>query len=208
MENIDKEKLREAEREVARLERNHEEHLKLVRKSKEGMAIGLTFAIIGATAFGISAIEKKRNEIPTPIQPKISYIQEDQDFLMVRYYTVQFNDTLIGISKKTGIDVDTIAYDNGIDNPNLVDLGKNLRLNYRVNPEDLEYYTDKTDVNGRNVPELAGDYYTTIDTICRLNPESIINHGNGNYEIVSNTVTIPKFITPQELAMAKEGYRR
>ena len=206
MENNNKENIRAGEREIARLQRNHKNHLILIKRVKEGIAIGLTFAIMGGTAIGIKKIEDSRNRIPTPT--KISYAQEDQPFTMVRYYTVQFEDTLIRIHEKTGIDVDTIAHDNGINNPNMIDLGKNLRLNYSIAPEDLEYYTDTTDVNGRSVPEIAGDYYTTIDTICRLNPESIINHGDGTYTIISDTVTIPKFITPAELTMAKEGYRR
>ena len=207
MENINKEKLREAEREVARLARNHEDHLKLVKKAKEGLAVGLTFAIIGTTGIIINETEKARESVPaTP--SRIAYVQVDQDFIMTRYYTVQFNDTLIGISKRTGIDVDTIAYDNDVNNPNMIDIGKNLRLNYHVKPEDLEYYTEETEVSGRTVPQIAGDYYTTIDTICRLNPESIINHADGTYTIISDTVKAPKFITPTELAMAKEGYRK
>lgn len=207
MENINKEKLREAEREVARLARNHENHLKLVKKAKEGLAVGLTFAIIGTTGIIIKETEKARESVPaTP--SRIAYVQVDQDFIMTRYYTVQFNDTLIGISKRTGIDVDTIAYDNDVNNPNMIDIGKNLRLNYHVKPEDLEYYTEEIEVSGRTVPQIAGDYYTTIDTICRLNPESIINHADGTYTIISDTIKAPKFITPAELTMAKEGYRR
>ena len=206
MENNDKENIRAGEREIARLQRKHENHLILIKRVKEGIAIGLTGAIMGGTAIGIKKVEDSRNKIPAPT--RISYAQEDQTFTMVRYYTVQFEDTLIRIHQKTGIDVDTIAYDNGINNPNMIDLGKNLRLNYSIALEDLEYYTDTTDVNGRSVPEIAGDYYTTIDTICRLNPESIINHGDGTYTIISNTITIPKFITPHELELAKSGHQR
>jgi spore germination protein YaaH len=45
------------------------------------------------------------------------------------FYTVQSNDTLFGISRRTGVPVSELAKLNGVRNPNRIEVGERLALN-------------------------------------------------------------------------------
>ena len=83
-----------------------------------------------------------------------------------------------------------------------------LHLNYSVNPDNLKYYTNIIDVNGKTISEIANEYNTSVNTLCNLNKDSIIENYNEDYTKVTYTITnnnlvVPNFITPQELEEVK-----
>lgn len=169
------------------------------------IAIGLTATVVGSSIIGV-AINKTKEGRETQDELTAMVSAEDGNIILTRNYEVIFGDTLSSLSNRTGISVKDIQIDNGISNANRINVGQRLELNYSIAPEDLKYYTETESVNGRYISEIAGEYDTTIKTLCDINKEAIINNGDGTYTIISDTILVPKFITPNDLrdAQAKE----
>lgn len=167
------------------------------------IALKLTsLGIAGTIAIaGIAIVTGRKNMGINPNANSIVY--NDENIILTRKYTIKYMDTIDGISSKTGIPKSTIVYDNNIENPNLIDINKQLILNYSVSEEDLKYYTQTISVEGKSIYEIIGEYNTTIKTLCDINKEAIEYNGNGNYTILSNTILVPNFITQSELKEAK-----
>ena len=72
--------------------------LKVKRIAQNGVAIGLAIVLIGG---GILAIRHKGKQ-DTPVDP-YSITEVDNTVTLTRYYTVEFGDTLSGISAETWI---------------------------------------------------------------------------------------------------------
>ena len=198
---------------VKRIQREHEKQkevadklarYKVVRQIQEGVAIGLTTAVILA---GIVSIRiKNENDSKKSDSYTISEVNTDT-VTLTKYYTVEFGDTLSAISSNTGIPQSKIEEDNSIDNGNMIYLNQVLKLNYCISPEDLDYYTQSVNVNGRNIFEIAAAYDTNIQTIEELNGEAIVNNGDGTYTILSTSVLVPNFITQAEYKELKANQK-
>lgn len=198
---------------VKRIQREHQKqkeiadkiaHYKVVRQIQEGVAIGLTTAVILAGIFSIRIKNEKESQKPDPYT--ISEVNTDT-VTLTRYYTVEFGDTLSAISNNTGIPQSKIEDDNGIENGNMIYLNQRLKLNYCISPEDLDYYTQSVNVNGRTIFDIASEYNTSIQTLEDLNGEAIVNNGNGTYTIISTSILVPNFITQTEYKELKANQK-
>ena len=176
--------------------------LKLKRRIKEGIAIGLAGAIMVA---GVIALRHKE-KTNTPVDP-YSITEEENTITLTRYYTVTFGDTLSGIADETGIPMSKIQDDNEISNPNMIDMNQRLVLNYKIEEENLENCTQVVFVNGQTVSEIASEYETNIQTLTTLNPNSIINMGEGAMSITTDTLVVPDFNAIQEYNNGRSNQR-
>ena len=189
---------------IKRIQKNHEqqkainealEKWKLKRIKEQGIAIGLAIAL----AAGGMAITIGRRNMGVKPQPTV-ITEEDGNVRLGRTYEIQFGDTLSGLSNKTGIPVKTIQKDNEISNPNEIYMNQKLILNYSIDPEDLEYYTQTASIDGRSLDAIATEYDTTVSTLLELN--------DGKFDRESNTIIVPNFITPSELAELKQSHHK
>ena len=177
------------------------EHLRIKRIVKNGIAIGLAIVLIGG---GILAIRHKGKQ-DTPVDP-YSITEVDNTITLTRYYTVEFGDTLSGISAETGIPMSRIQNDNDISDPNMIDMNQRLVLNYQVEEEDIDKYTQVIFVNGQNISDIANIYNTNISTLTTLNPNSIITT-NGAITITSDTLVVPNFSATNEYSDGNQNQR-
>lgn len=175
--------------------------LKVKRIAQNGVAIGLAIVLIGG---GILAIRHKGKQ-DTPVDP-YSITEVDNTVTLTRYYTVEFGDTLSGISAETGIPMSRIQNDNDISNPNMIDMNQRLVLNYQVEEEDIDKYTQVIFVNGQNISDIANIYNTNISTLTTLNPNSIITT-NGAITITSDTLVVPNFSATNEYSEGNQNQR-
>lgn len=171
------------------------ESYKIKRIKQTGLAIGLAGAI-AVTGIGFSIGRSHMG-----IKPTTTVITEnDETVTLARNYTVQFGDTLTAISRQTGIPISQIQQDNDIPNPNDIKMNEKLLLNYSVNIDDLDYYTQTINMDGKSLAALAAEYNTTVNTIIEIN--------GGKIDELSNTILVPNFITPQELQESKSERQR
>lgn len=158
-----------------------------------GLALLLAASMV---LVGAHSCNNKKSENITPT----SSIEEvDDSIVLTRYYTVQFNDTLSGISDETGININRIKRDNDITNANMIYINQTLELNYSIDPENLEYYTQSIEVAGLNIYSIAGLYNTNVDTLLNINKDAIEVSEDGTYQIISDNILVPNFITAREL---------
>lgn len=185
-------------------------HCHLVTKIQRGVALGLAGAI---AATGLCFIIHKKNsskeDIKTDSISNISMNVEDENINLERIYRVEFGDSLSYLSSISGIPIDTIRQDNDMDlKDTMIKDGQRLYLNYSVKPENLKYYTETIDVNGKTVSEIASEYNTSVSTLCNLNKDSIVvtynkDYTEVKYTITNNNLVVPNFISPQELEEVK-----
>lgn len=195
---------------INRIKREHQRQIELderlehYRLVKRAQIAGATIVAIGLMTIPFFIIESRKHGWGIPKPDPTTITETNTTIKMTTYYYVQPNDTLSGISSRTGIPMDDIAYDNDIKNVNVILPNERLTLNYMIEEEDLKYYTETIDVNGQSLIEIAGMYKTNQQTIVDLNSESIIRNDDGTYTIVSNTILVPKFITQSELKELKQ----
>ena len=85
-------------------------------------------------------------------------------------YIVQSGDTLSGIAAKFNTSVDDLVELNGIDNPNLIYPGQELKLSFNSEDNAEVYYTV---MSGDTLSGIADKYGTTYQEIAEMN--DIIN---------------------------------
>ena len=127
--------------------------------------------------------------------------EDDGKLQLTRKYTIQFGDTLTSLSHQSGIPISTIKDDNNIENANNIYMNQNIVLNYRIEPEDLDYYTQTVEMDGKSISQIASEYNTTINTLIEMNGEDIQNYNNG-------TIKVPNFISPEKLEELKPARQR
>ena len=163
-----------------------------------------TSLVTGFIIMGSSGIVANANtsEIEEPIIPDttISTFDENDNYIetvvLIRNYKVQNGDNLTHLSKESNTDVETIKEVNGIDTNNIY-YGEELIIPYTIETSELEYYTEVVEVNNRNINDIASLYETDVDTLLRLNSESVVALDNA-YGIISDTIVVPKFISKEE----------
>ena len=184
-------------------------HYHLVTKIQKGVALGLAGVL---ATVGLSFVLKKhssKEEIKPDSVSNISINVEDENINLERIYRVEFGDSLSYLSSISGIPIDTIRQDNDMDlKDTMIKDGQRLYLNYSVKPENLKYYTETIDVNGKTVSEIASEYNTSVSTLCNLNKDSIVvtynkDYTEVKYTITNNNLVVPNFISPQELEEVK-----
>ncbi len=184
------------------------DHYSLVKNIQIGaLAVGLSAAILGAGLHFV--IGKSTGKETTDNINSISIDVEDENINLERIYRVEFGDSLSYLSSISGIPIDTIRQDNDMDlKDTMIKDGQRLYLNYSVKPENLKYYTETIDVNGKTVSEIASEYNTSVSTLCNLNKDSIVvtynkDYTEVKYTITNNNLVVPNFISPQELEEVK-----
>ena len=182
-------------------------HCHLVKNIQIGAVVGLSAAILGAGLHFV--IGKSTGKETTDNSNSISINTEDEKINLERIYRVEFGDSLSYLSSISGIPIDTIRQDNDMDlKDTMIKDGQRLYLNYSVKPENLKYYTETIDVNGKTVSEIASEYNTSVSTLCNLNKDSIVvtynkDYTEVKYTITNNNLVVPNFISPQELEEVK-----
>lgn len=164
----------------------------------------LLAAIITVTGFYILATSTKGCSTDTT-ETTITETK-DNDIEVTRNYMVKSGDTLIGISKKSGMSVDDIKEENNL-NSDIILPNQKLKLIYTINSDDINYVTDSISVDNRNIYEIAGEYDTDAKSIYALNKESIekvINNNTINYVVLSDTLLVPNYKTPKDIENAKK----
>ncbi|MBQ9019261.1 MAG: LysM peptidoglycan-binding domain-containing protein [Bacilli bacterium] len=167
------------------------------------LAVAIVISLILASA---NEIDKKRalaKEEQATIEEQL-----DNSINLTRYYTVQIGDTLSEISSETGININRIKNDNHITNPNMIYMNQKLQLNYSIDPENLEYYTKSVDVDGQSIYSIANVYQTDVNTLININGDAIDVKEDGTYQIISDKILVPEFITQQELNNALENNQK
>ena len=86
----------------------------------------------------------------------------------------------------------------------LLQIGEEVVIPYKVSESDLKYYTYTEEFpESTSLEEFASMYETDAKTLYTLNEESIVLE-NGKYYVKSDNLTVPKFITKDELSAKKE----
>ena len=206
---------------VKRIQRDHQrkieiderlEHCHLVTRMQQGIAVGVASAIaITGLCFYLGG--KFGPKGPKPTETTITTTVEDDNIYLYRNYTVEFGDSLSYLSQISGISISTIREANGMGPKDTMIIdGQKLKLYYPVKPEDLKYYTAIVELDGRDIFDIAKEYETDVDTLCKLNKDSIVETYDSEkqvyrYSIKGNTLIVPNFITPRELEEVK-GYSK
>lgn len=173
------------------------------KKAKGYIAVGLAAAVVGSAVLGILNLASKKYKDKSQKDLNNMIYEVDDNITLTEKYTIVYGDTLTSISRRTGIPIKDIQIDNDISNPNMINIGQRLELNHVVSKEDIRYYIESVPVEDRYISQIAGEYNTTIKTLCDINRDSIIDNRNGTYTIISDTILVPNFITPKELEEAK-----
>jgi curved DNA-binding protein CbpA/LysM repeat protein len=129
----------------------------------------------------------------------------DSNITLTREYTVKAGDTLSQLEYDSGTGMTKINTINGYkyDNKNLY-VGQVMEIPYKIKSEDLQYYTGIVEVGNRSLSDIALEYETTIDTLIKLNKDSIEVIEDSAYIILSDSLIVPDFITKEELITIKE----
>ena len=168
-------------------------HCKLVKTIQRGVAVGVLFAV---TAIAGWADYSRRHVNVDPIVPAPT--EPDGRIIITEVKYAKLNDTLSGYSHQSGTSISEIQQDNDIKNPNEIYIGQRIFVNYKVNPEDLEYYTEEIAYNGEDLSTIAAEYDTTTGTLITLN-DGVIG---------GPTIEVPNFISPTELEELKQTRQR
>lgn len=148
--------------------------------------------------------EEFATAITTPVTvepPKEEEIIEipayEPRIVLNRNYTIVAGDTLSRLASNANSSISELKLLNGYTNDNIY-YGRKMFIPYTIDTEDLSYYTENVKVNNYTLEELAKIYETDIETLCKLNPEAIVNTGSNSYYLLSDSIVVPKFITKQE----------
>lgn len=181
-----------------------------------------TGALIVAMTFNILAgPTNEKSEAPITSDNVIENIVDPDDYIvdennivnpsdyqpiytLNRYHTVEAGDTLSGLAYDANIKQSSIRRLTPPAYEHILQIGEELVIPYKVEKEDLKYYTytEKYPEN-TSLEEFAEMYNTDVKTLVRLNEEAIIEE-NGTYYVESSTLVVPKFISQEELETKKE----
>ncbi len=132
----------------------------------------------------------------------IEIVAEDEPIVLNRVHTVKSGETLSEYSKNSNTQIDYIAEINEIDGYK-IRAGEKIVIPYIIEPEDLKYYvSSKQYIEGMSLEDFASMNETDIDTLLILNEEAIEvkgkNTDNPKYTVLSETLTVPEFISKNE----------
>lgn len=146
-------------------------------------------------------------------QGKSSTISMEEDNIyypsyisLIRKYTVDYGDTLSQLAEDSGTSMNDIKRLNNLEGDSLY-YNDEMVVPYVLNKDDLQYYTMTVPTEGMSINDLAKEYETDVETLYRLNEESITNVSN-TYVILADNILVPTFITKQELIAKKENFQK
>lgn len=158
--------------------------------------------LAGAVMFNAAgSLNSQESQPQVPEQESIVELQdEDEQYIkLYRSYTIELGDSLWDLSSDANISVAELQEQNGLSDSRIY-IGDNLKIIYNIPQEELEYYTEGVQVDGMSLTDIAKAYETNVSTLVLLNPESIIKDDDGRYVVLSDTLTVPKFISKDELS--------
>lgn len=145
-------------------------------------------------------------------EPLIGYEQmkeennQDEIIELTNIHRITYRDTLSYFAEDAHISVSELKEENDL-NSDRIYIGNTIRIPYMINVEDLEYYTEKVEVDGKDIETIAREFHTTVDTIYRLN-RNCIRKENGTYIIESNEIFVPNFISIEEYIELKNNEKQ
>lgn len=114
-----------------------------------------------------------------------------------RIHTVKAGDTLSQIAVDSGTSENELERLNNLSSEFLY-IGDEMKIPYDVTSDDLQYYTSVVNTESKSIYDLAKQYETDVDTLYKLNEESITKV-NDTYLILSEEIIVPNFISKKEL---------
>ena len=179
----------------------------------------ITTIVAGTFILSHVNIVKDNNEEITnePIDGKATTSQSENterpelmigtETLLMRKHLVDSYDTFYSLALDAGITTEELIEFNNYPDANLL-YGTIVSIPYEIVEKDLKYYTENAIVDDKTIKELASEYETDVETLIRLNKEAI-EEENGIYNILSENIIVPKFITKRELQEKRaEQYRK
>ena len=181
---------------------------RFVTKHKSA-AVGIA-VVIALTTTGFNSFSKDKAtgsaEPITTIETTTSQQEEIQSRItLTRIYTIKAGDTLSVIAENARTSMERIQEINNISSPEIIRLGAVIEIPYNIYQEDEEYYTDTVEVEDMSLESIATKYETTIETLKKLNEESINYLSDNSYVILSDTLVVPKFPTIKEVKEMKNN---
>lgn len=86
-----------------------------------------------------------------------------------------------------------------------IEVENEIKIPYNIIEEDLDYYIETITYNKKqNLEEIAKEYNTDLETLKKLNSESIIEMGKITV-IIGDNLKVPNFISKQDLKVKKEA---
>lgn len=170
--------------------------------------------VIAGTIFSASANNSKNElhvEVESTPSPSVTTVTpseeaKDENIKLVRYHEVGVGDTLSGLSSESNTTIESIKKANGLTSSTIY-VGQEIKIPYYVKNYELQYYTESYNVGDQTLSEIAEYKHTDIQTLLKLNEESIIKTESGAYVILSDSILVPNFITREELYNLKEQKR-
>lgn len=176
-------------------------------------SIGTFMSAVALIAVVMNALKTNPEEKENNVENKSSVLEnqeiqnlpkkeEPAEYILVRDYVIQSNDTLSSLARDAGITVKELKQYNSLYDDLIID-GKHLYIPYKVAKEDLQYYTNTYSIDGWNLYDVAKEVGTTVETLKLLNDEAI-EEINGVYVNISNILVLPNFIKKSELNNMKQ----
>lgn len=182
----------------------------IMRNRYNFTAIALSLFLVTNTIGGM--ISDKDEELPTnepvieqPIDEDqyTSEVEYEKIYNLNRYYEVQSGDSLSYLAYNANTTQDSIRRPEVQNSKTLLQIGEDVIIPYKISEDDLKYYT-YTEVfpEKTSLEEFASIYETDSKTLHILNEEAIVFE-NGKYHVISDSLTVPNFITQDELSAKK-----
>lgn len=124
---------------------------------------------------------------------------DDNNISLIRTYTIKKDDEISRLAAMANCRKEEIISLNDD-----INVGSKIKIPYKVAEEDLDYYLETIGVNGKNLADIAKEYNTDIETLKKLNSESIVDLKK-EVLIVGDTLQVPNFISKEELKIKKEA---
>lgn len=171
-----------------------------------GIAVVIALTTTGFNSFSKDKTTGSATSIITTIETTTSQQEEIQSHItLTRIYTIKSGDTLSVIAENARTSMKRIQEINNISSPEIIRLGAVIEIPYNIYQEDEEYYTDTVEVEDMSLESIATKYETTIETLKKLNEESINYLSDNSYVILSDTLVVPKFPTIKEVKEMKNN---
>ena len=165
-------------------------NLKLIRNSRKvikgALIIGSAF-FLGMATLKISSMIEEYIESLTEQEP------EDYIFTttIIRNYQVQVGDTLSQLAEDANCTQQEIKWENNKTDDSLY-YQEMIQIPYHIPTDELYKYTTTNLYQGENMEEYAAQYETTVDSLEKLNKDTIIKVGD-EYMVTSDTLITPTF---------------
>lgn len=167
-------------------------------------------ASIAATLVVPHIFSSTSNNTSDEIEPRVVYqdkqsmehveqeIFEATTVRLNRIYTVKYGDTLSELAEEANIDTSFLKMNNDLCESNIY-MGQILEIPYFIDKEDLAYYTKNVDIpDNINLEEFALEHETDVNTLLKLNDETVIV-ANGTNVIISDSLVVPTFTSKKDL---------